>query len=146
MEAKDTVMRASELGIILGEVLARKGISTTADTDFDLANACLNYLSPRVDRIFKDGRRSMLDGIKAGHIEIDDVIDSLCQEAITAAQENGKHSRDSEVAEARKAGIKEVVKSLSLKPIQLGHDIFLMAEIKKETWQAQLKEWGIKEE
>jgi len=56
------------------------------------------------------------------------------------------HSRDSEVAEARKAGIKEVVKSLSLKPIQLGHDIFLMAEIKKETWQAQLKEWGIKEE
>lgn len=54
-------------------------------------------------------------------------------------------ARDSEVAEARKAGIKEVVKSLSLKPIQLGHDIFLMAEIKKETWQAQLKEWGIKE-
>jgi len=54
--------------------------------------------------------------------------------------------REVDLLEARKAGIKEVVKSLSLKPIQLGHDIFLMAEIKKETWQAQLKEWGIKEE
>jgi len=146
MEAKDTVMRASELGIILGEVLARKGISTTADTDFDLANACLNYLSPRVDRIFKDGRRSMLDGIKAGHIEIDDVIDSLCQEAITAAQENGKHSRDSEVAEARKAGMQDVVKWVKSHSnyddeYNIGGKVFILSD-----WQAQLKEWGIKEE
>jgi len=88
------------------------------------------------EKIFKYGKETV--AIKAAYV-------AGWEDGIQAQAKITWKARDSEVAEARKAGIKEVVKSLSLKPIQLGHDIFLMAEIKKETWQAQLKEWGIKE-
>jgi len=75
----------------------------------------------------------------------------LCKDAgfLNTQAELTYHSRDSEVAEARKAGIKEVVEwvethghirytpaPLRLKELAINHSI----------WQAQLKEWGIKEE
>jgi len=56
------------------------------------------------------------------------------------------HSRDNEVAEARKAGREDVVKWIE-EQRQYECDYCGSAfEISNEKWQAQLKEWGIKEE
>lgn len=85
---------------------------------------------------FKAGRKSMLADIKAGTIDIGDIIDSLCQESIMAT---------------RKAAIKEVVgwfkEHSYLEQCDPDTEAYFDAYrwISKEEWQDYLKELGIKE-
>jgi len=69
------------------------------------------------------------------------IIKARCE----AQAEITYHSRDSEVAEARKAGREDVVKWIE-EQRQYECDYCGSAfEISNEKWFSQLKEWGIKE-
>ena len=125
MEAIDTVMDKDEM--IVCSLVSKYPFRSIENVIRETAIHQAEITFPKgIDK----GRKSMLEDIEAGRVEIGDVIDSMCQESIMAAHKEGR---------------KEVVEFIGEEPFEHNYD---GQEHRTDDcfacrYEAKLKEWGL---
>ena len=132
MEAIDTVMDKDEM--IVCSLVSKYPFGSIENVIRETAIHQVEISFPKGEKqVIDKGRKSMLEDIEAGRVEIGDVIDSMCQESIMAAHKEGR---------------KEVVEwfrqhygfhHMAVYDNWIEHH--LLSD--DNDFQAQLKEWGL---